>query len=548
MRLGLSLTCLSLLASGCFDPDGDELPTATEGSSSSGEATTAASTTSEPDTATEPTTTPPADTTVGTTDDPPTVELLVDGSGAPPDLEHARRVALSAQASDDGTVTRVEFYDGDTLLSSDDAAPFEAEVLLTSLDAGAHAFTALAVDDADQEGTSDPVTLTVSIMGGATVASETNLFQMGGILFHPGIGAVIGNDDEVIVAGSLSTTNFDVTGLGMISLSPDLSATNWQVSVPMSLVEGQPQYLTMGQPHLSPDGGAVLIGGNSMGIDGELSNNTAVLRVAADGSGPLPFLEIESDPEVQNVPLPGLATDAEGNIFLAGPDDDITKLMPMGGGTLWESPVGTAWTTSLLGGHRMRTDDEGDLVFNAFTCNAETDTCSLETRKINGFSGNLQWNQAIEQTGTQYRLHVGGSAPGPDGRVLTLHGPPLEDGGGLHMVLVDGDGGVQQDAMLGGEGDVFAVADLAYDEQGQVTAVGTIFPGGDESMRSPFAARFGDDGTLLWQRTFSFGMVDDQAMALALDRHGRVVVVGIADIEAFFIVFLGDVWVAQLDL
>ena len=42
--------------------------------------------------------------------------------------------------------------------------------------------------------------------------------------------------------------------------------------------------------------------------------------------------------------------------------------------------------------------------------------------------------------------------------------------------------------------------------------------------------------------------VHDQAMALGLDGRGRVVVVGIADIENIFIVFLGDVWVAQLDL
>lgn len=37
-------------------------------------------------------------------------------------------------------------------------------------------------------------------------------------------------------------------------------------------------------------------------------------------------------------------------------------------------------------------------------------------------------------------------------------------------------------------------------------------------------------------------------MALALDRYGRVVVVGLSDMELSFLVFLGDVWVTQLDL
>jgi hypothetical protein len=75
-----------------------------------------------------------------------------------------------------------------------------------------------------------------------------------------------------------------------------------------------------------------------------------------------------------------------------------------------------------------------------------------------------------------------------------------------------------------------------------------VLPDGDVTLRQPFAIRFDEDGTVLWQRTFGFGQSDDQAMALALDGQGRLVVVGIADIEAIFIVFLGDVWVAQLDL
>ena len=116
------------------------------------------------------------------------------------------------------------------------------------------------------------------------------------------------------------------------------------------------------------------------------------------------------------------------------------------------------------------------------------------------------------------------------------------------MVLRDENGTTDEDLVLGGEGDTFSVADLAYNEQGLVVAVGTMLPGGDPAQRQPFTVRFDEAGTLLWQRTLSFGTAEDQAMALALDRQGRVVVIGIADIETIFIVFIGDVWVAQLDL
>ncbi|MCA9709635.1 MAG: hypothetical protein KDK70_27600, partial [Myxococcales bacterium] len=548
MKLARGLACLSLLTSGCFHPEQPE-DTETEGSSSSVGDPTAAPTTTPPTTTTVDDTTidPTVDPTVDPTDDPPTVTLLVDGSGSPGDVVHSGPVPLTAQASDDGTVVRVDFFDGDALIASDTTEPFEAELLLTSLDDGAHVLHAVAVDDANQEGDSGPVGLAVTIDGGATVASETNLFQMGGISFHPGIGVVHDADHNVIVVGSLTTSGFDVTGVGAISLTPNLGATNWQISVPMSLIDGQPQYLTMGQPVLSADGAVVMIGGNSMGTDGTIDPNASVFRVATDGSGPLPFLELPSDPDVQNIPLAGIATDPQGNVMLAGPDHDITKLMAMGGSPLWQSPAGQAWTVSDYGGHRIRVDGEGDVIFDVFTCAPMGMGCTLQTRKINGFDGNQLWAEDISVGSNELFMHVGGSAPGPGGHVLTLHGPPMADGGGLHMVLRDDGGAILEELTVAG-GDAYSVADLAYDEQGHVVVVGTMLPGGDVTARVPFAARFDETGTVLWQRTFSFGAMDDQAMALGLDGRGRVVVVGIADIENIFIVFLGDVWVAQLDL
>lgn len=548
MRLGLPLCCSAVLLTACFNPGGgSETDGATETDDGTGTAsgTGPGVTTDDPDTTVSPTS-DTDDPTGGPEDAPPTVELLIDGSAAPADLLHAAPVTLEAQASDDNSVARVDFYEDDALIGSDDVEPFTLELLLTSADNGAHTYSARAYDDGDQEGLSDPVSLAVDVAGGASVASETNLFQMGGIFFHPGIGVVLDHDDNVLVAGSLSTAGFDVTGLAVQSLAPDLGRTNWQMTVPMALLDGQPQFLTFGQPVLSLDGNSLAIGGNSMGTDGVLDPNITVLRVSTDGSGPLPFVELPSDPKVQNIPVAGLARDPDGAILLGGPDDQITKLSAMGGMPLWQAPVGQAFTISDMGGHRIRTDAEGDVIFDAFGCEAMT--CTITTRKINGFDGSELWTEQVEFTDDTFFMHVGGSAPGPDGQVLTLYGPPLVDGGGLHMVLRDGSGAILEDHALGGDGDVFAVADLAFDAQGYVVAVGTRHIGGDTDAREGAAIRFTPQGEVLWQRPFGFGMNDDQAMALALDRQGRVVVVGLSDLDLNFLVFLGDVWVTLLDL
>ncbi|MCA9654123.1 MAG: Ig-like domain-containing protein [Myxococcales bacterium] len=549
MRLGLSCTFGALLLAACFNPeekpgetDQSEDGTGTEGTSGGPGVTS-----DDLSTTADPSTDPDSATTTAGVDQPPSVELLVNGSASPPDLAHAAPVPLLAQATDDGSVTRVDFYDGSILVGSDDTEPFELELLLTSADGGPHSLSARAYDDADQEGQSNTVELVVAVTGGGTVASETNLFQMGGIFFHPGIGVVLDHDDNVVVAGSLSTADFGVVGLAVQSLAPDLASTNWQLTVPMSLVDGQPQFLTFGQPVLSLDGSTVAIGGNAMGPEGVIQPNVAVLRVAADGSGPqTPFLQLPSDPDAQNIPLAGIARDPSGAVLVGGPDDMITKIDPVTGMPLWQSAVGQAWTIGNLGGHRIRVDDEGDVIFDIFECMGGS--CTLSTRKINGFDGNELWTEQIAVSDGSFFLHVGGSAPGPDGQVLTLHGPPLSEGGGLHMVLRADNGAVLQDLSLGGEGDTFAVADLAFDAQGYVVAVGTRFIGGDQDAREGAAIRFSTEGEVLWQRPFGFGSTDDQAMALAFDRYGRVVVVGLSDLDIGFLVFLGDVWVAQLDL
>lgn len=91
-------------------------------------------------------------------DQPPTVQLLRPlANQAFPTLAS---VVLEAAAADDGSVTRVEFFNGANKLGEDSTAPYTA----TFADApiGAFTFTAVATDDAGKQTTSAPVNITVT--------------------------------------------------------------------------------------------------------------------------------------------------------------------------------------------------------------------------------------------------------------------------------------------------------------------------------------------------------------------------------------------------
>jgi regulation of enolase protein 1 (concanavalin A-like superfamily) len=89
----------------------------------------------------------------------PTVALTSPASGAT--FTAPATVSLAANASDaDGTVARVEFYNGSTLLATDTTSPYEAS--WTDVPAGTYTITARAFDDLGASATSAPVSVTVN--------------------------------------------------------------------------------------------------------------------------------------------------------------------------------------------------------------------------------------------------------------------------------------------------------------------------------------------------------------------------------------------------
>ncbi len=89
----------------------------------------------------------------------PTVSL----SSSSTSLTNPGTITLSAQASDNVGVSRVEFYDGSTKLGEDPSAPYQQSVSLSSAQNGPHGYTAKAFDAAGNSATSSVVTVTVSI-------------------------------------------------------------------------------------------------------------------------------------------------------------------------------------------------------------------------------------------------------------------------------------------------------------------------------------------------------------------------------------------------
>jgi len=101
---------------------------------------------------------------------PPTVTLTSPANGT--SVAAPATVVVSANASDsDGSVSRVDFFAGATLIGSDTTAPYS--ITWSNVAAGSYALTAVAVDNGGASKTSSPVTLTVT--AGATVTLQDGL-------------------------------------------------------------------------------------------------------------------------------------------------------------------------------------------------------------------------------------------------------------------------------------------------------------------------------------------------------------------------------------
>jgi regulation of enolase protein 1 (concanavalin A-like superfamily) len=138
-------------------------------------------------------------------------------------------ITISADATDDGTVTKVEFYNGGALLGSDTVAPYS--FAWNNVPGGSYTLTAKATDNLGATTTSAPVGITVTtsgvpppwvdqdigatgLAGSATYASGTFTIKASGAdiagandAFHYVYQAVSGDTTVVARVATLLNTN-----------------------------------------------------------------------------------------------------------------------------------------------------------------------------------------------------------------------------------------------------------------------------------------------------------------------------------------------------
>ncbi len=108
---------------------------------------------------------------------PPTVSL----SASPTSANVGQSVTLTATATDsDGTVAKVEFFDGATKLGEDTTSPYS--LVVSTLPAGTHSLTARATDNGGAAATSAAVGVTVNPASGGIAIRRLNGYIPGQLL------------------------------------------------------------------------------------------------------------------------------------------------------------------------------------------------------------------------------------------------------------------------------------------------------------------------------------------------------------------------------
>ena len=151
----------------------------------------------------------------------PTVSLSVSSTSVPT----GTAITLNATAADaDGTITKVEFYDGAMLITEDTASPYSTSY--TPRMAGTHTLTARAYDNANASTTSNSVVVTVGATGGGgggggggttTVSPPQITLALSNTLFTPGSTITLNGSATAPATGATVTrVSFFMNGTKLV--------------------------------------------------------------------------------------------------------------------------------------------------------------------------------------------------------------------------------------------------------------------------------------------------------------------------------------------
>jgi uncharacterized protein YxeA len=119
---------------------------------------------------------------------------------------------LKADATDNVGVTKVEFYDGASLLAEDTTAPYELPVILNALQNGQRTYTATAYDAAGNKASAN-IDIMVNISAGTAPIQGTVVDQNIGAPVAGSVVTVFQGDTRLGTATSDAQGNFALSGL-----------------------------------------------------------------------------------------------------------------------------------------------------------------------------------------------------------------------------------------------------------------------------------------------------------------------------------------------
>jgi len=152
----------------------------------------------------------------------PTVAITSPANNA--QFSSGQSVTITASASDsDGTITRVDFYDGATLVGTKSASPYS--LTLSSMTSGSHVLTAKAVDNAAAATTSAQVNISVETAANSLPTISLTGLTEGALLSQPVVLTASASDSD----GTISSVEFFAgeTSLGISTTAP------FTVSIPI---------------------------------------------------------------------------------------------------------------------------------------------------------------------------------------------------------------------------------------------------------------------------------------------------------------------------
>lgn len=492
-------------------PTGATAPMATTATSGSGSST---------DPTDGPTTAPTTEdeSTTGPGDDAPSVfeSFTVNGSTRPAQVDASGFVMLEADVTDDMGVARVEFLVDDTVVATDEEAPFIAEHLVTSVDSGVGDYQARAFDSAGQITVSETVSLGVNIPGGEQLVIRRDVFEStsGFGVLHGGL--LLGDDGGVYLFGTRPSS----TGQA-VKYNSDLSLL-WESA----------------QPDPLSAGGVAPRGARAIALSRRVETGAAphyweYVQLDREDGGEVSVLQHPLTLDAGQQTFGARFAEAEdGGVYATTAPDELSLRTANLATESWALQLGGSASVSVVD---LDVIDGVDVIASLAAeggteCAPAANKCIARIRA----DGSVAWTVGLEST-TNGVPHTGVAT---DGTIYVAAGGNI----GMRFYVVSGDGDLIFDTVKDAL-EQRTIQGLVVDPQDHIVIAGALGPLGD---RTAWVGRFDEDADALWESELV--LPDAELLDVDVSPNGRLYVMGTEDQANAGFGTSGDTFVAEFSL